>query len=1069
MKKRLDRHGKFSDRNSKRLWCCFILLCYLPPSGAIAQIIPDATLPNPSIINSQENIILIDGGTQAGGNLFHSFSEFSVPTGGQAFFNNAVNIENILTRVTGNNISNIDGLIRANGAANLFLINPNGLIVGNNARLAIGGSFFGSSANSILFPDGLEYNANVGENVGAIRESPLLSVNVPIGLQLGENSGTISVNGTGISDVVPTDNFGLAVAPGQTIALVGNGINFNGGIVTAPSGRIEIGSVNDGDVGIVQTPIGFLVNYENVNEFGEIQLANRASLFSPAVVDNPLSEINVTGSRIILDGSQIVSVTDNNALSGNITVNAAESLELGGTIAQFPFSSWIVSQVAPGATGNSGEIQVIAPQVSVNNGARIQTLSQGEGAAGNVNVEAAESINITGLGLPPDFNLETNEIDPETFLEQNTNSRLSSENFASGAGGNVTVSTKNATFLAGGQIVTLAGSQARGNGGNIHVTAETIHAENAVSFNALVPSGIATYTLGLSDGGELNISTEQLTLIDGAVLFSWNQGTGKGGDIILNANQSIIARSINPRSIANSSGIISFTLGQEKSGDVTVKTSELKFSEGAQLISTTLIELIGISVPNGGTGNAGDVSIDADTIELSGTSPFASDNLTIIGSLTFGSADAGNVRISTKKLRVLDGTQVVNLALFTVSALGEPLPGAGTGNTGNLTINASDFIQVVGVNPFISTNSSFIGASSFGLGDAGELVVNTPRLLLQEGGSLGTTSAGPGNAGTVRVNATEIFIDGINADGTPSSLVADALAAEEEIQQAFFASPVPTGDTGQLTINADRISLTNGGQISVQHEGTGNAGRLQINVSSLNLDSGGNINATTAFGFGGNVEINVGDSLQLRNGSAINVEALGDIGDGGNLTINADTIVALENSDIIANAVGGNGGNINITTQGIFGTEFRLNLTPQSDITASSQLGVAGTVMLNTPEIDASGGLVDLPENIGNEGDRLVPSCGESSGSRFTVTGRGGLPADPTQPLRGSVIWRDLQDVTEDEYAEVENISNRDLNNEEFIPLIEATNWAIAPDGTVLLVAEVPENSVVSISNYQCH
>ena len=1067
----LDRHRKKIDSKSQWFWLLFILFCYdLTDSRAIAQIIPDRTLPNPSMINAEENVIRIDGGTTAGGNLFHSFSEFSVPTGAAAFFNNAVTIQNILTRVTGNNISNIDGLIRANGTANLFLINPNGLIFGENAQLAIGGSFFGSSAESVLFPNGLEYNANVGAGAIARHRLPLLSVNVPIGLQMGENSGRISVNGTGVSDIVPTDNFGLAVAPGHTVALVGNQIDFNGGIVTAPSGRIEIGSVGNGQVGIVQTPIGFQLNYDNVNQFGNIQLSNRSSLFSPGVVDNPLSEINVTGSNIILDGSQIVSVTDNNAKSAKITVNAAESLELGGTIANFPFSSWIVNQVAPGATGNSGDIQVIAPQISINNGARIQTLSLGSGTAGNVNVEAADSINITGFGLPPDFNLDQSAIDPETLLEQNTNSRISSENFAGGAGGTVTVSTKNLNFLAGGQIATLASSQATANPDTIHITAETIAAENAVSFNPLVPSGIASYTLGQVAGGDINISTEKLNLVDGAFVLSWTQGSGEGGEIFVNATDSITARGINPGFTFADSGIGSVTLGSGTGGNIRVSTQQISLEQGGHISSRTLIELAGVSVANGGTGRAGNVRIDAEIIELTGTSFLEPANITIIGSLTFGEADAGDIEISTKKLRVIDGARVSNAALLSISVLGEPFPGSGTGNSGNVTVNASESIELIGSNPFISSSFSFIGTQNFVLGNAGELTVNAPRLVIREGGFLGTRSAGAGNAGKVTINGSDIVIDGTSSIGTPSSLIADAFTADEQFQEVFFTNPIPTGNTGELTVNASSLTIANGAEVSVEHQGTGNAGRLQINVDLLTLDRGGKIDATTASGFGGNVEINVGDLLQLRNGSQINVEAQGDIGDGGNLTLNADIIVALENSDIIANSLGGNGGNIKITTRGIFGTEFRPNLTPQSDITASSQLGVAGTVTLNTPEIDASGGLVDLPENTDDEGDRLVPSCGASSGSRFTVTGRGGLPADPTQPLRGSVIWRDLQDFTRDEYGtdEVETISNLDKNRPEFMPLIEATNWAIAPDGTVLLLAEMPENSVVSLSDYQC-
>ncbi|MEO0935536.1 MAG: filamentous hemagglutinin N-terminal domain-containing protein, partial [Cyanobacteria bacterium J06641_2] len=168
--------------------CCFLIsissINSFLQASVNAQVVEDGTLPTrvQTTDNLNFNIDSINNQNRVGGNLFHSFKEFSIPTGGSAIFNNSTDVVNIINRVTGGNISNIDGLIKASGNANLFLINPAGIVFGKNARLDIGGSFFGSTAESIKFADDIEFSAI------DITTKPLLTINVPLGLQMGSNS-----------------------------------------------------------------------------------------------------------------------------------------------------------------------------------------------------------------------------------------------------------------------------------------------------------------------------------------------------------------------------------------------------------------------------------------------------------------------------------------------------------------------------------------------------------------------------------------------------------------------------------------------------------------------------------------------------------------------------------------------------------------------------------------------------------------------------------------------------------------------------------------------------------------
>ena len=196
--------------------------------GVTAQVIPDNTTNTTVEVNG--NDFSINQGDRAGDNLFHSFSDFSVPTDGSAFFNNASDIVNIFSRVTGGNISNIDGFIGANGTANLFLLNPAGIIFGAGARLNIGGSFYGSTADSIVFEDG-EFSAT------DVNNPPLLTINAPIGLNFRDNPTPIRVNDSRLS-----------VSPGKSLVLVGGEVNLDNASLVASGGNDTIFGAEGNDM-----------------------------------------------------------------------------------------------------------------------------------------------------------------------------------------------------------------------------------------------------------------------------------------------------------------------------------------------------------------------------------------------------------------------------------------------------------------------------------------------------------------------------------------------------------------------------------------------------------------------------------------------------------------------------------------------------------------------------------------------------------------------------------------------------------------------------------------------------
>ncbi|MGB3401328.1 MAG: filamentous hemagglutinin N-terminal domain-containing protein [Microcoleaceae cyanobacterium] len=902
----------------------------------VAQIVPDNSLgtensvvvPNVDILGSDGNSInsdRIDGGAIRGSNLFHSFQEFNINQGGGAYFSNPEGISNILSRVTGGNLSNISGILGVLGNANLFLINPNGIVFGPNARLDVNGSFFASSADGLLFENGIEFAASNPE------APPLLTINIPLGLNFRENPGSLTVQGSGLTQArfgfvgviqaVLDENRGLSVPVGETLGLIGGDVAINGGLIKVESGRIELGAVGSNSlVNFIPTETGLSLEYDSTQNFQQLTFNGRAGIIASGVGGG--GEIQIIGQQFTAsEGTEIQSFNLDADPGGEINIKAAE-INFSGTDPNTSAPTRVVTGTF--GAGNSGNILVEATErLTIEDGAGIASDTSGTGSGGVVTVISPE---VTVQGTTP------SEVSPSAIV---------SVTFGPGDAGSVIIQTDRLNIQNGaaiGGFINPVDSGETGNVASVNIQATESVEISGVSASGNFPSNISAGTASSGNAGDIQIDTNQLRIEAGGNVSAATVSNGNAGNISINASELILLDNAETPLNSNFLTLISAaTAGSGTAGTVTLNTGQLLIRNGAAVTTGTI-----------GNGNAGNININAtDLVELSGVTP---ENL--ISNISAGTTDDGNagtINISTRDLRIQDNSL---LRAFT----------RGTGDAGNINILATGVVELIGdqLNP---NGINGITAVTTQTGNAGNININAARLIIRDGASLSVGTLGSGNAGTVDVVVSDtVEITGISSEG----------AIPSQVNATTFG----TGNAGTVTITTDNLVLQDGGRIEVETEDAGNAGQIAIAADSISLTGINNqfssqLRASTSgSGNAGNITVQA-QNLTASDGAEI-IASTTDAGNAGtiNLTISDIELTGNRPSLITAETEAtGNAGNIIITAN-------QFTTTASSGIEASSTgTGDGGNIQVNASELvllQNSGFLTALTEQTGDAGDVTV-------------------------------------------------------------------------------------------------
>jgi filamentous hemagglutinin family protein len=963
-------------------------------------------------------------GKQVGGNLFDSFLSFGVGAGQSATFTAPATVNNIIAGVTGGSPSAIDGSIKS--GANLYLINPAGVVFGPHATVNVAGSFYASTANylklgrdgrfAVTHPDGSKLTTAPPAAFGFLNAKPakitadgstLISrgaiglVGGPVAIRQGATieapAGTtdvVSVAGEGEVPVDPRNGAALsvkrfgkvAVAGAKTVLDVSNkAVGGHGGSVFVRSGtlRINAGTIDADNYGT--GPGGkLLLRGDNAVMLSDGAVVHAAALASGSGADivlrtGPVGTISIDNSFVLVD-------SDGAGDAGNLTV--------AGARVSLTDVALLLSNT--GSAGNGGAISVTAGTSLTIDGAAalaftgigsaVEPGATGNGGAINLRVGGALSVveggvvssETAGRGNGGPITVTAGAVTMDDALNPRAYSGIFSYVDAAGPGDHTFASPGNGTGRAGNIVV---------RSGPVTITGGS----HLVS--GTLPTDISA---GQARAGDLSVIATNLTLTSGGSLASTTSGSGNAGTTDVCVSDAILIDGSRSNSFTGIGGPANIG-STGNAGDVFITAGNMSLVRGGQISATTfgpgsggLLQvdisgrlsldgsgsIIGAQAGPTATGGAGSVSISANSLSLTGGAE--------ISTGTFGAGSAGSVTVRVADRLTIDGSP----ATVATGIFSEPEPGS-TGNAGAITVNAGN-LSIVGRGGISSSALASVG-------QAGSITVSAGNLSIASNGVIASVTLGSGNGGIVIVDvAGRLTIDGTGAGAQGlTGILADAVSGSH-------------GAAGDINVVASRLKLRGGGEISSSTDGPGAGGSVSVTTPGmLLLEGAGTEIASSSLGTGSAGDVSItGSTLALSHDSAIMAATLGS-SHGGNITIDLSGDLSVRSlSRIFTDTLaGGNAGTVSVTAAGAVSIAGTADISSRADPGSS---GAAGTVILSAGSLSlARDGVISGSTFGAGNGGSVTVSAGNVSitdGGEISVSTRAGGNGGDVSVVAGSLI-----------------------------------------------------------------